>query len=172
MFDVKQVGTKPLSVKNPTNLEAWYWTQYLENGNPAWLQAIHCSTTDRSRIQCKLVIPSRFISWKSHFLIVAGSAFYQIWLGRLKHFNSFTKVYHSTGIGACILPLILLLSRMGLRIVCWAGRSDMWTQVRLQDASLNIVDWWATNAPHLSIVPIRMCLLGPLWAEVTSNEAQ
>ena len=26
---------------------------------------------------------SRFISWKTHFLIWAGSAFYQIWLGRL-----------------------------------------------------------------------------------------
>ena len=31
----------------------------------------------------KRVIPLHFISWKTHFLILAGSAFYQIWLGRL-----------------------------------------------------------------------------------------
>ena len=45
-------------------------------------------------IPCKLEIPSRFlpcnfvilscfISWKTHFLILAGSAFSQIWLGQL-----------------------------------------------------------------------------------------
>ena len=33
-------------------------------------------------IPWKLVIPSRFISWKTHFLILVGSAFYQIWSGR------------------------------------------------------------------------------------------
>ena len=33
-------------------------------------------------IPWKLVFPSCFISWKSPFLILAGSAFYQIWLGR------------------------------------------------------------------------------------------
>ena len=31
-----------------------------------------------SWIPCRLVIPSRFLSWKTHFLILAGSAFYQI----------------------------------------------------------------------------------------------
>ena len=31
-------------------------------------------------IPWKLAIPSRFISWKTHFLILAGSGFYQIWL--------------------------------------------------------------------------------------------
>ena len=33
-------------------------------------------------IPWKLVIPSRFISWKTHFLILAGRGFYQMWLGR------------------------------------------------------------------------------------------
>ena len=42
-------------------------------------------------IPWKLVLPSRFISWKTHFLILAGSGFYQIWWGRL------TDCTYSTG---------------------------------------------------------------------------
>ena len=37
-------------------------------------------------IPCKLVIPLRFISWKTHVLILAGSTFYQIYLGRESSF--------------------------------------------------------------------------------------
>ena len=40
-------------------------------------------TVPNSWIICKLVIPSRFISWKTHFLMFAGSGSYQIWLGWL-----------------------------------------------------------------------------------------
>ena len=36
----------------------------------------------------KLVLPSHFISWKSPFLILTGSGFYQIWLWRLTEVNS------------------------------------------------------------------------------------
>ena len=35
-----------------------------------------------SWISWKLVIPSRLISWKTNFLISAGSGFYLVWLGR------------------------------------------------------------------------------------------
>ena len=36
-----------------------------------------------TQIPSKLVILSHFISWKTHFLILAGSAFCQIWIGWL-----------------------------------------------------------------------------------------
>ena len=42
----------------------------------------HQMIMSNAQIPCKLVIPSRFISWKTHFLMLAGSGSYQIWLGR------------------------------------------------------------------------------------------
>ena len=49
-----------------------------------WSQTLQAYQSEKykSWIPWKLVLPSRFISRKTHFLILAGSAFYQIWLGR------------------------------------------------------------------------------------------
>ena len=41
----------------------------------------------------KLVIPLHFISWKTHFLILAGSVFYQIWIGWLTTLIIFGKMH-------------------------------------------------------------------------------
>ena len=60
-----------------------------------WPSSTHCDLCSfRSYELCctnsiKLVLPSCFISWKTHFLILAGSAFHQIWLGR-EPFQDFT----------------------------------------------------------------------------------
>ena len=34
-------------------------------------------------IPCQPVVPSHFISWKTHFVVLAGSGSYQIWWGPL-----------------------------------------------------------------------------------------
>ena len=47
-----------------------------------------------SWITWQLVIPSRFISWKTHFLILIGSRFYQIWLGRVTEKRRRTMLRH------------------------------------------------------------------------------
>ena len=46
-----------------------------------------------SWIPWKLVLPSHFISWKSPFLIMTGSGFYQIWLGREPQHIIFGKIH-------------------------------------------------------------------------------
>ena len=58
-----------------------------------------------SWIPCKLVNLSHFISWKTHFLITAGSGFCQIWLGRNTNLHDGITSLH--GIYAmCLLKMV------------------------------------------------------------------
>ena len=59
---------------------SWPCSQLHHWSHPHW--AATKVVTLCSWIPCKLVIPSRFVSWKTHFLMSVGSASYQIWLGR------------------------------------------------------------------------------------------
>ena len=77
----------------------WFWESesssmqiFLKKNEKQFITSNHLwclerNWTDKTKenitwIPCKLVIPSRFISWKTHFLMLAGSGYYQIWLGQ------------------------------------------------------------------------------------------
>ena len=62
-----------------------YWLNITKTKNQFGIIYGSLSISDKATIlkSMELFIPLHFTSWKTHFLILAVSAFYQIWLGRL-----------------------------------------------------------------------------------------